>query len=279
MVGRNADTGQDRSPSEIRGVLGDNLRKLLSPNKTISDVCAELGIHRSQFNRFLNGETFPKPDVLYKICAYFKTDSRILLEPIESFQNLAEGKPKEHSIHLHAQIRDYLQIQDTTQETTIIPCGFYRFIRGSFISTGMLQSGVLYVYEVDGLKFVRGFMAPKIAKELNIPLYRSVEREYRGAIIGTDTGVVQIAAHHGAPSFSFTYLDLKPYVEKSILVGYCARTMAATPQSAPVTPAIYERIPDDYGRICDAVRTSGFMDIDDLSSFYREVYASSCFGK
>ena len=40
------------------------------------------GYNRVQFNRYMSGHSFPKPNVLQQICDYFLVDSRIYLEPL-----------------------------------------------------------------------------------------------------------------------------------------------------------------------------------------------------
>ena len=41
-----------------------------------------LDVNRVQMNRILNGESFPKPGLLKRICDYFSVDARILLQPL-----------------------------------------------------------------------------------------------------------------------------------------------------------------------------------------------------
>ena len=52
-------------------MFGRNLRLLGQPYASVSALCRELGINRTQFNRYLSGESFPRPDILQRICAYF----------------------------------------------------------------------------------------------------------------------------------------------------------------------------------------------------------------
>lgn len=71
------------SPAQLRHVFGANLRALSAKAPSISALCIDLGINRTQYNRYLNGEAFPRPDVLYRICKHFDVDARILLEPLD----------------------------------------------------------------------------------------------------------------------------------------------------------------------------------------------------
>ena len=59
-----------------------NLRALCEKRGTITSVCKELGVNRQQFTKYLNGETFPRRDMLRKICRYFKIrDVELFLDP------------------------------------------------------------------------------------------------------------------------------------------------------------------------------------------------------
>ena len=77
-----------RSPAELRSMFGENLRILANDYPSISELSRQLGINRTQFNRYLSGESFPRPDVLWKICDFFEVDARVLLEPV---QNITGG--------------------------------------------------------------------------------------------------------------------------------------------------------------------------------------------
>ncbi|GGH60816.1 hypothetical protein GCM10011341_33420 [Frigidibacter albus] len=63
-------------------MFGHNLRQMVAREPTVADLCRRLGSNRSQFNCHLQGEAFPRPDILHRICAHFGVDARILLEPL-----------------------------------------------------------------------------------------------------------------------------------------------------------------------------------------------------
>ena len=65
-----------------------NLRVLCSYKASISQVCRDLGINRSQFNRYLSGVSAPRPGLLRKICDYFGVELHEALLPAEEFDAL-----------------------------------------------------------------------------------------------------------------------------------------------------------------------------------------------
>ena len=72
-----------RTPAQLRSMFGANLRTLSSNYSSVSALSRDLGINRTQYNRYLSGESFPRPDVLARICDFFSVDARVLLEPVE----------------------------------------------------------------------------------------------------------------------------------------------------------------------------------------------------
>ncbi|MEM6658928.1 MAG: helix-turn-helix transcriptional regulator [Pseudomonadota bacterium] len=82
-------TNDIRSPAELRAMFGSNLRELAQDYRSVSALCRQLGINRTQFNRYLGGESFPRADVLDRICRFFDVDARIVLKPLNDIQTVA----------------------------------------------------------------------------------------------------------------------------------------------------------------------------------------------
>ena len=135
---------------EIRSIFSSNLRQLCDNYGPISQLSAELGINRTQFNRYLSGNSFPRPDVLFRICKFFGLDARILLEPLDSLQVRCSN------IMFHSDLEEFFR-SATDLASQSLPTGFYKFIRGSFIYDDLFTCGLFKVYQKDGCTFVRGF--------------------------------------------------------------------------------------------------------------------------
>jgi transcriptional regulator with XRE-family HTH domain len=78
---------QDRSPADIRAVFSQNLTEPMGASPNAPALCRELSLNRTQFNRYLAGESFHRPDILQKICLHFGLDARILLQPLSELKN------------------------------------------------------------------------------------------------------------------------------------------------------------------------------------------------
>ncbi|WP_372839473.1 helix-turn-helix domain-containing protein, partial [Phaeovulum sp.] len=129
----------------LRDVFGQNLRILAKGEDSISATCRALGINRTQFNRYLTGSAFPRPDVLHRICTHFGVDARILLEPLA-----LEKEPRmtdELARVLHSMVDAPL---DFRVDQTLLPSGIYRIWRRSFLSPDRAMVSISRVYR-DGL--------------------------------------------------------------------------------------------------------------------------------
>lgn len=78
-----------------------NLKLLCSYKASISQVCRDLGINRSQFNRYLAGSSAPRPGLLRKVCDYFGVEPYEVLLPAEEFESLVRvrGVPESSGGH------------------------------------------------------------------------------------------------------------------------------------------------------------------------------------
>ena len=62
----------------VHQIFGRNLRELCKRIGTIAEVADHLGVNRVQMNRILNGESFPKPGLMKRVCDHFSVNARIL---------------------------------------------------------------------------------------------------------------------------------------------------------------------------------------------------------
>ena len=65
-----------------------NLRLLTNHFKSVAEVCRQLDINRSQFNKYLNGTSRPSHHALVKICDFFGVEEGEILLPHEDFEAL-----------------------------------------------------------------------------------------------------------------------------------------------------------------------------------------------
>lgn len=156
-----------RSPAELRAMFGSNLRRLAQRYPTVSGLCRQLGINRTQFNRYLTGESFPRPDVLDRICRFFDVDARILLKPLDDI-TASTGHPAASTL------TEFLGSGPENLSQTAFPAGFYSVTESK--ETGQQPSllGLLYARRLPQCTLVRSY-APRWAMTQASPQEREVQ--------------------------------------------------------------------------------------------------------
>lgn len=251
-------------PVEIRNIFGANLRHLSARYPSIAGLCRELGINRTQFNRYLTGESFPRPDVLHRICQFFGTDARILLEPVEAI------KPAHRDLLNHPEIASFLGQSATNFEASLLPSGFYRFTRQSFIDETKALLGLVLVYRADGFTFLRGFEAREAMRQQGLP-EDGPSREFRGIFLAQEDGIAGLIARRGTTTCSFNFLSKVATFDNNFWEGYITRTIREAVSSPRASRMVYEHLGTNRGAILRTARLSGMIETDQIPPFHRRL--------
>lgn len=241
-------------------MFGANLRILARPYPSVSELSRRLGVNRTQFNRYLSGESFPRPDILARICTFFDVDARILLEPVDEIG-------REGQLLSDPYLQDFLGGQSGAVPETLFPTGFFRFSRRSFMNPNRFVVGLVHVFRKNDATFLRGF-EPRVALVQQGLPHDSKSREFRGIVMRQDDGIAAMVSRRGAVTCSFNYLAREASFENNFWVGYVARTIRETISSARVERLVYEHLGTDWRRARSVARTTGFCDRDDLLPFH-----------
>ncbi len=252
------------TPTELRARFGANLRHLSRRAPSISALCREIGINRTQYNRYLSGESFPRPDILYRICEFFEVDARILLDPLEDIER---GR---HGLTSAEELQDFLGGTNVlARSESDFPSGFYRFTRPSFVDENRFLISMVMIYRRSGQAFLRGLEAREAMKRQGLPLDRRM-REFRGLVIPQFNGVAILLSRRGGQTTSFNFLSRVPTFENNFWVGYTARTISETETSARVSRQVYEYLGPRLSSAVSAARKSGLCEAEDLPPFHRQ---------
>lgn len=254
-----------RNPAQLRSMFGANLRQLASSYSSISDLARQLGINRTQFNRYLAGESFPRPDVLDRICIFFQVDARVLLEPVNLIANAQD--PISNPF-----LRDFVGagVRDVPPE--MFPSGFYRFSRRSFVIENQYFIGLVLVLRSDGNTYVRGYESKEAMRIQNLPTDASA-REFRGIAMQQESGISIIASRKNAMTCSFNYLNRVASFENNFWVGYITRTVPETADGLRATRLAYEYLGNSVTDALPAARSSGFCTAENLLPYHRRLLA------
>ncbi|MEP2424963.1 MAG: helix-turn-helix transcriptional regulator, partial [Tateyamaria sp.] len=248
-----------RSPAQLRSMFGANLRTLASDYTSVSALARDLGINRTQFNRYLSGESFPRPDVLARICTFFGVDARVLLEPVDQ---ISPGTGPISSEYL----RDFMgpTVQPISEED--LPSGFYHFARRSFVRNDQYVRGIILIKRDGENTFVRGY-EPKMAMAMQGIPADARAREYRGFVMQIEDGFAATVARRNGMTASFNYLSQVTSFQNNFWVGYVARTVRENSSSIRMTRLVYEYLGPNAKNALRFARTAGFCTLGDLMPF------------
>lgn len=227
----------------------------------MSSLCRELGINRTQFNRYMSGESFPRPDVLHRICTFFDTDARILLEPVSQTRSAPED------LINHPMLKGFFGPSTIFVSPELFPSGFYRFARKSFIDENRFVMGLVLIKRADGYTFLRGYEPRSALREqgLSTNAYFS---EYRGIVMRQEEGIMAVVTHRDSLSCSFNFLTPETAFQSNLWEGYATRTVREKVTGSRAARMVYEHLGTRPARVLKAARETGVVSADKLPAFY-----------
>lgn len=255
------DRNQSPDPAELRGIFGQNLRHLSAAYPSVAGLCRDLGINRTQFNRYLSGESFPRPDVLHQICNFFDVDARILLEPV------AEIGPATYDLLNHPMLTQFFGAEPVAVDERLFPSGFYRFVRQAFIGKEDFMSGLVYVKRDGGYTFLRGYEPRQAIRKQGLST-NPQSREFRGIVMRQEEGVMAIVTHRNALAASFNFLTPETSFQPNLWEGYATRTVREKVTGRRATRMVYEHLGDDRAAIFRTARQAGLIPREDVPPFH-----------
>ncbi|WP_299409469.1 helix-turn-helix transcriptional regulator [uncultured Roseobacter sp.] len=252
-----------RTPAQLRNMFGSNLRTLSADYPSISALSRDLGINRTQFNRYLSGESFPRPDVLARMCDFFAVDARVLLEPVDQVARDTGPISSEY-------LRDFMgpAIQSVSEDS--LPSGFYQFARRSFVKDDQFVRGVVLIKRDGDNTFLRGY-EPKIAMAMQGIPATAQAREYRGFVMQIEDGVAATVARRNGMTASFNYLSRVTSFQNNFWVGYVARTVREDTSGMRMTRLVYEYLGKNTAEALFRARRAGFCTLEELMPFHQRL--------
>lgn len=251
------------SPAELRNMFGANLRQLSAAYPSISDLSRKLGINRTQFNRYLSGESFPRPDVLSRICAFFNVDARVLLEPVDQIGNGQDPIANPF-------LRDYVGAGAVNVPAEVFPSGFYRFSRRSFTRQDLFIVSVVAIRRQGENTYMRGYESKSAMRVQNLP-ESAQAREFRGIVMQQEDGIAIIVSRKNSMTCSYNYLSRVASFENNFWVGYVTRSVSESVGGLRATRMVYEYLGPSSTHAMAAARRTGFHSTEELLPFHRRL--------
>lgn len=257
------DRKMPASPAELRDMFGANLRTLAADYPSISELSRKLGINRTQFNRYLAGESFPRPDVLARMCAFFEVDARVLLEPVAE---IGKGQDPINNPFL----RDYVGDGAQNLSEELFPSGFYRFSRASFMDHGTFVLGLVHIRREGANTYLRGLETKSAMRAQDLPT-EAPAREFRGIALQQEDGIALLVSRKNSLTSSFNYLSRVASFHNNFWQGYVTRTIPEVAGDVRICRLAYEHLGSDLKDILPIARSNGFCSAAELPAFHRRL--------
>lgn len=239
------------SPTQIRSVLSENLRILVDRSESVSQICRDIGINRTQFNRYLNGESFPRPDVLQRICIYFKVDARILTEPLQA---LERAQDQDESNFFAPAFEPVSQ--------SVLPDGIYEEWKLSWLFKDAVNFHLVQVKTVHQTRWVK----IKCADTSQGPeaAYRRGNRSisFIGQAYAQATGFFIFDRQSASAGLAFTVFRKGFYLREDLYVGYklSGNTFHQHRQRSR-GPVVLRKIDDNCRAVLRSARHPAYIDL------------------
>ncbi|WP_420586825.1 helix-turn-helix domain-containing protein [Ruegeria sp.] len=233
-----------RNPAELRRMFGANLRQLSKQYASVSELCRQLGINRTQFNRYLGGECFPRPDVLDRICRFFEVDARILLRPLDEIER-APTHPAA------AALTDFLGSGPSTLTESLFPAGFYYATETELDEQQPSRHRLLHARRLPQCTLVRSY-----EPRPGMPQAAPNEREVQGIAACAGRQIYMLMSCRASQN-SRIYLFTRGTDAQSDRWRGVAICLSKTTASATTTRRVLLRhLGDDPSAVLTAVRTA-----------------------
>ena len=236
------------NPADLRMILGQNLRKLCADQASISDLCRRIGVNRTQFNRYLSGTAFPRPDVLYRICAHFGVDANILLyhlgdrpfAPMPSQNPLAVAQSERRRPFDH-----YL-----------LPDGMYQYWRKSFRQPNRAYLGMALIKTIGDTKIWKGYDVHAHPTRAGSTRF-SRSTSYEGTLTQQFDGFTLISRTPYNDLMNITYFEYGLEQMLQYYSGLSFVTRRRMPEANRLTAVVMQRLPNDCAAWLSCARACG----------------------
>lgn len=250
--------------SELRMVFARNLTILVDKERSVSEAARKLRISRSQLNRFLSGETYPRPDILQRLCEHFGTDARILTHRLI---DLAKPQTNAAVTAILPGLVDDLE----PVPTSVLPDGIYAEWMLSSVELGMVEMHLIRVYTDAGRRLgkvrVSISSADQGTKRYNYPMVICTAQYFsqRDGFASIDR--VDSDSFHAFTSFRVGYGP-----SSNIFPGYKLSGISHHPKRHfSRMGCVMQLLPSDAKSLLAAARTPEFLRLSEAPVLIRRI--------
>lgn len=243
-------------PAALRMVLGRNLQHLTAGVQNQSEMCRRIGVNRTQFNRYLTGSAFPRPDVLSRICQYFGVDANIVLEPLDTAdtgrERLAMANNLPSMLNPQRPFDHYL-----------LPDGMYRYWRKSFRQPDRAYLGMALIVTTEDGKLWKGYDIFDQPMREGSPRHARSTR-YEGRLIQQFDGFTLLSRTPYNDLMNVTFFEYGLDSVPDYFSGLTFVTQRRLPEANRLSAIVMRRLPEGCAASLACARRCGSMAMDQV---------------
>lgn len=248
-------------------VFGKNLRELSGQAQSVAQLCRDLQINRTQFNRYLSGEAFPRPDVLSIICEFFDVDARILLEPLSDLR-------QKNAFDQHRRTLAGNPFSSTVDRHRL-PAGAYLLYRPSRIRQGEVAINMCTVkYTTDSNAIFTTVLSQGFAKFIGLST-RLVDRRMSSFVTLHGTGCSFTLLGSGATLRHFGFVEFSYRGNPNFYTGETLTTQRFGEAGDLSDPIMIERLESGYQAMLAARRRLGSQPFTQMPPIVQSFFLSA----
>ncbi|MDP1670346.1 helix-turn-helix domain-containing protein [Phaeovulum sp.] len=248
---------------ELRAVFGQNLRLLSTREGSVSAACRALGINRTQFNRYLTGTAFPRPDLLYRICRHYGVDARILLEPLN------DTAPPKMSAELARVLHEVIDAPlDFRLDQTLLPSGIYRLWRRSFLLPDRVIMSLARVWR-DGLVTRMKSYEPHLISPSQTEITRPAMHPCHGIFLRAEDGITLVTLFPATRMLRFSYFRQGLAGFGALYPGYSVLGRDHADGMVRSGGTVLEFLPPPVTGLMALARSAGYRDAATVPAMFR----------
>lgn len=250
--------------SELRMVFSRNLMVLVEREKSVSEAARRLRISRSQLNRFLSGETYPRPDILQRICQHFGTDARILTT---SLKDLAKpAAPASHLAILPGLVDDLEPVP-----ASVLPDGIYAEWMLSAVEPGLVEMHLIRIHTSEGRRLGK-VRVSVTSSEPGMTRYRYPMVECTVQYFMQRDGFASIDRVADESFHAFTAFRVGYGATTGIFPGYKVSGISHHPKRHfSRTACVIQRLSGDTRSLLAAARTPEFLKLSEAPALIQRI--------
>ncbi len=259
-------TQKPQNLSDLRMAFARNLIILVEKERSVSECARNLRISRSQLNRFLGGETYPRPDILHRICQHFGTDARILTTPLSE---LTQPKPV---LPVNSLLLDLMEGLEPVPNS-VLPDGIYAEWMVSTTEPGLVEMHLIRVFSENGRKLgkvrVSIVSATPGMRRYRYPMVKCLAQYFMQR-----DGFASIDRVANESFHAFTAFRVGYGAANGVFPGYKLSGISYHPKRHfSRTACVLQRLSGDAGGLLSAARHPEFIKFADAPPLIRQILA------